>query len=388
MKTRLPPPQHSPPAFSRPPFRLSRLALLVLLAGSATWFSRSFWLPAIGLTKPDPRTAQGPNLAAPLWIDPRSLDLGDVFEAKRVNRKLKIENISDRSISIERLDASCSCVGIQPQHLRLPPGGTAEIELMLDLSRPPAVMHDARAWERRLPIRAVGAKTAGEPLLGQWIIRSKIKAVLMADPGMAHFDDLTQGQAGAAIHIALRPTIPADKIVLISSPAWLACSISKVDRQFELIVQPKPMEKAGTFQGEIDIDLLDSEGKATCRQGIKARVKVLEKVAALPADVAFGVIQVGREVSQTIAIVPRVAGELRATGVDAGKDSVATVEGREGRLLVHLRRTVRERGQGKSLITLQTQLGNEPVSISVPVSWYGEMADFAPDRHERTAVSK
>ena len=86
--------------------------------------------------------------------------------------------------------------------------------------------------------------------------------------------------------------------------------------------------------------------------------------------------------------MPRVAGELRATGVDAGKDSVATVEGREGRLLVHLRRTVRERGQGKSLITLQTQLGNEPVSISVPVSWYGEMADFAPDRHERTAVSK
>ncbi len=357
---------------------LSRLALLMLLVGSATWFSRGYWLPAMGLAKHAPQSSPQRKFATPLRIDPKSLDLGEMLEAKRVDRKLTIENMSDRSISVERFETSCTCMGLKPERMTLPPRRKGEIELTMNFSRPPAVMHDAKAWESRLAIRAFGGKTAaGEPLLGQWFIRSRVQAALMAEPGMAHFDDLTRGQAGAPIRISLRPTIRADDIAVTSYPKWLSCSISNRDGRFELVVQPKAMEKAGTFQGEIDIDLLDRDSRAVSHQSMKARARVLEKVVALPAEVALGVVGVGREASQTITIIPRVAGELRVVGMNAPKDCLATVEFRDGRTLVHVRQTIRESGPGRSIVVVKASLADEEINVPIALTWYAGVADLA-----------
>jgi hypothetical protein len=69
-----------------------------------------------------------------LYIDPKYLDFGEVWEQDQFEWKLTIENRRREAIAIKNFQSSCDCAQVTPTDLRLLPGQSKEITLVVDLS--------------------------------------------------------------------------------------------------------------------------------------------------------------------------------------------------------------------------------------------------------------
>lgn len=71
---------------------------------------------------------------SPLWIDPRDLDFGLVWEDYEFRWIIPIENRGSEPFVIEEFWSSCNCSSVAPRSLTIPPGEKREIRLTLNLT--------------------------------------------------------------------------------------------------------------------------------------------------------------------------------------------------------------------------------------------------------------
>lgn len=114
--------------------RFPTIALLIAL------FSAGFAVPgflSIGSGAIDRKTAAaqaGADSSEPpaLWVPGSALHIGRVYSTGTIERRLPIQNMSDREVR-GTLRASCTCVEIRSPSIVIPPGATQNVELVLRL---------------------------------------------------------------------------------------------------------------------------------------------------------------------------------------------------------------------------------------------------------------
>ncbi|WP_339910973.1 DUF1573 domain-containing protein [Symmachiella dynata] len=77
--------------------------------------------------------AEEPMAPAKLVPETRTLDFGEVWGQSNFHWQVKVRNPSPRSIQVKELSTACSCVEANPKSFVVPPGGTKNIDVVLDL---------------------------------------------------------------------------------------------------------------------------------------------------------------------------------------------------------------------------------------------------------------
>ena len=70
-----------------------------------------------------------------LFIDPKDLDFGEVWENDSFEWSFPIANTARHPVRVTRWAASCDCLGITPDSLTLAPGESQRVSIRLDLAR-------------------------------------------------------------------------------------------------------------------------------------------------------------------------------------------------------------------------------------------------------------
>ncbi len=99
---------------------LLMLLLAVVPAGTVLWYGLRFERPREGIV-----------------AEPKHIDLGVLARGGNCSYVLKVRNWTDAPVIIRRVEVSCDCMTVRPNHLVLAAGGVAELAVGIDLTRSP-----------------------------------------------------------------------------------------------------------------------------------------------------------------------------------------------------------------------------------------------------------
>lgn len=116
----------------RLPSQWRQWAVFMLLAPTASLAAYHLGsLTSTGLKQQEQRR-QPPTING-LFVEPQSLDLGEVSETPRHTFRLTIQNRGSAARTISRFQTTCGCLQLDPSRQTIAPGATAEFTGNLDL---------------------------------------------------------------------------------------------------------------------------------------------------------------------------------------------------------------------------------------------------------------
>ena len=150
-----------------------------------------------------------------LYIEPQSLDLGEIWETPRYKFQLKIQNVGSVPRSIARFQTTCGCLQLDPERQTIAAGAETDVASNLDLvSRQPYELGVAR-WPVSVRLDPVfegdSSPTPGWEVKGPAQLRVR---VLKA----------TTGRVGSPIEVRPRG-------------GWFVCEVSQVIPDKEIRIQ-------------------------------------------------------------------------------------------------------------------------------------------------------
>jgi hypothetical protein len=143
--------------------------MILLIAGSG---GAAFWLGS---------TEQARFSNGGLEIDPKDLELGELWDDDHFTMTIPVRNIGKAPLEIESFSSSCSCLSIANGALFLYPHQQATIEVTLDLGR---ALTRTNPGGGPLNVRlAPNIKGSSVQQTG-WLIRGRIRKLLGFDPAI------------------------------------------------------------------------------------------------------------------------------------------------------------------------------------------------------------
>ena len=113
---------------------VAKFAVAVLVAVAAgVVISGAVNARRIGDTSARP-PAPAVEVEPPLFVPDDQLDVGEVWEAKDACLTVLLHNRTDHDIHVIDFDAACDCTGIVPKRLTVPARGSAEFQVVMDLT--------------------------------------------------------------------------------------------------------------------------------------------------------------------------------------------------------------------------------------------------------------
>lgn len=225
---------------------------LPCLSPSSPAWSSAAPCPPVG--PPAPPTAQPlPPPPSPLTVPADKLAVGDVWETKDAKFTLPITNTTDRTLEVQDFESSCDCGQIAPRRLTLPPGGTAEVTVAMDLM--PRTTRQLGMVRRQFsttvtPVLATREKVA--PLTIQGVAVSWVTANYLH----VHFGD--SNAAGRPPHsrrVFLTAHLPLDGISATSDSDSLTAAVTKLPEadKFQLLLTPNTTKQPGPFAATVTL---------------------------------------------------------------------------------------------------------------------------------------
>lgn len=121
-----------------------------------------------------PNRVEKPQLQPALFIDPKDLEFGEVWETERFELPATLEN---RGAGVEafKLSGSCSCLSVEPAECRLAPGEKVRVLIRLNLT---TQSNDPGREKTQAFDTTVVAISGDQAVSSRWVIRGTIRSVL------------------------------------------------------------------------------------------------------------------------------------------------------------------------------------------------------------------
>ncbi len=256
-----------------------------------------------------------------LYVDPKYLDFGEVWENPKFEWVLPIENKGASELAIAGFSSSCTCLAIQPAALTIPPLSTAEVRLTLDLSYRPQVASaptkppegsgfrapapgQARPAEQSLrEFRLRIAAATRRATSTAWDIRGRVRSAILVTPRHLTFD-LLEGVRFASQSVDVTAVIPLEDVVARVEPrlADVRVERNRWDKShFVVEISPQASLPPGPFTFHVYI------APARTSEQLPAIPVVVEgsfreDLQVTPSPLLLGARPIGEIVRETIAV--------------------------------------------------------------------------------------
>lgn len=359
---------HAKSSISEPrPSWSASLALLVVGA----CFAGGFYLK----TK---RDISGFN--AGLRVRPADLNLGDQWTSRALACTIPIHNTSNREVEVTDLRISCNCLTIAPRSFRVPPGGSIDLEVSVDLAaRDPA---EAQTPDR-LFVALFQPEFAADTLPSvakPWLLTARVRDAITA-PQRVTFEEesLIEGDAFPSRTIAVEYHTDLSGVDVRCdggiAKAVLRQSSGNV-RRVELEITPNQTLTAGRHNGTIELLPITRFGEQLPAVPVQLVIPIANEVRSLPPTVSLGLIKSGAQGTATIHLasmkgrtfsIDNVAYDARAVRVEPAGAS----EDGERRFRVHVQ--PQREGAGIFVVTFDVvQHDGKRYPVPVTLSYIAE----------------
>lgn len=204
---------------------------------------------------------------APLFVPDDQLDVGEVWEAKDARLTIPLHNRTDHDIHVIDFDAACDCKGIVPKRLTVPARGSAEFQVVMDLTlrSPDQTDVPKRVFVARIrPVLGTGERAGAFEVRG--VVKSRATINLRS---MQFGDSNVAGQPPHPRKAIVTAHVPCEDLVAASDDPCVSATIARLDgNRFQLTVTPDTARPPGPFRTSVRVYSRQDERRQVVWTGI------------------------------------------------------------------------------------------------------------------------
>lgn len=330
---------------------------------------------ALGLRQQEQRTP--PPTVRGLYIEPQTLDLGEVWETPQHTFRLTIQNFGKAAQLISGFQTTCGCLQLDPSEQTIASGDKAEFTCKLNLMR--RLPHQLGLARRPVSVhldpvfKGDSAATRGWEVKGVALSRASISTAELAfEDRCAHEGPRVWQKARATAHVPLK-SLQASVV-----PKSAAIRIEKSaanPEEFLIFVSPNPSLPVGQFQFEVQLQALSVEDEVYPCSSIHVGGNMQPPSRVTPRLVLLGEQTVSSEAEADVTLqlpasdwkIDHIETDTTDTLVRQGKPD------REGRVPLHIRQQIRQIGDGVATIRIAVRKPNKQIeNVPMEVRYYGQ----------------
>jgi len=328
-----------------------------------------------------------------LYIDPKYLDFGEVWEQEEFVRRMSIQNRTPADVEIIGFASSCPTLRIEPASLLVPANGSADIRLRMNLlgdldlagcgaGRPPEgsgrrSQHSSDVDRGVRSIRLVPRIADGSSPRHAWDLRTRVRSAFKPSARSVDFGErLIRGEPFECATVELSPTIPLQDVRADCDSATALVAVSTQAGRFNLTIRPRDSLAPGPFSFCVQLRAINDGGEALPPVPLPVQGTVMEDVQAYPRAIVLGGKYVGAEIQEAVTLrsLTGKAFSVQDVRSDILEISVASAQSAGNDQCVYsVRVRVAERGhrQGWIRFGIRTQTANKLVDLALPVMYHG-----------------
>ncbi len=325
------------------------------------WVSSAF-IPPVEKAAPQPA----------LVFAEADLTFGPIPESEQIERELRLTNTSADTITIERFEKSCSCLGIEPAgRFTIQPGETTVLRIKLKSAIPLGAKLTADGlFSETVSVDAVAAGV--KPVRFSATIRFTVQQTVRFDPPVVQLGVVSHREP---IRVTATLTLrdPIQEVRVLPHSDWDVTVTPMGRDQRELVATPARPGVPRFVNDPLQVVPVGSDGVERPARPLLIRGEVKLDITSTPADIPLGRVKVGTTVEESFrlsSLTSRRFEVLRAT-IDAAEDTV-TVEPTDPNQF-HLRSRTTAGGDQVRWVTVTVKQDHgQTCEVRVPVRYFGE----------------
>ncbi|MFQ5730909.1 MAG: DUF1573 domain-containing protein [Planctomycetaceae bacterium] len=243
----------------------------------------------------------------PIEIAAEQLDFGLVPVQKRFQWTVSLKNISDRTLRVTELAASCDCTSIAPNAVSLAPGETEDIQLTLDLQ--PPISEGATRRIRPFSVNLTATIEGGRIPGRVWTISGQVRSPLKVSPSKVDFgESLVEGAPFKPMSVVVESHEPCSELAASCNDRRVALTVAKVDglpNRFRVSVFPSTKLPVGWHEFTIDLAPVLASGHNQVTVSIPVVARVVPEFGFAPATGHLGGVERGQTLIETATLFSR-----------------------------------------------------------------------------------
>jgi uncharacterized protein DUF1573 len=240
-----------------------------------------------------------------LYIDPRSLDLGEVWETPEHVAQVSVKNVSAEPRTIIRFEQSCNCLGVEPQGMTISPGQTAELGIHFDLTHKQPYQLGLARWPVSVRIQPVFQGDFA-PSLG-WDVRATVRSRVSLENWQLTFGDRCT-HSGPRVERKIRANThqPLRRLEAVAVPNVAATRVEPVAGalgEYFIVVSPRPDLPVGPFRFEVQISAVDEDGSVHRSASLEVSGDMQTTTRLIPSVILLGERKLGEQAEAEVTLL-------------------------------------------------------------------------------------
>ncbi|MBX9583962.1 MAG: hypothetical protein K2X87_26990 [Gemmataceae bacterium] len=319
------------------------------------------------------RSARTPAVAAEpdrVVAEPRSLDLGEVWESDKFEWPVTVRNLGAEPVRVSSLTAACSCVGSASSTVEVPPGEARPLPFVLDLRETCASAEPAAVRDVKLPL-GVSVDPADAQPRSRWVVRGRVRSAVHVSARAIDLGRYPAGSAPRSRVVRIRELVPLSDLTADTDSPALAVRLKPAgSAALDLVVEPHANLPPGRYQAEVLIRPTTAAGTAPPPTRLPVEFEVLDDVQPDAPAVLLGPRPVGEVAEGTVTLRSFAGHALRdVTWTTDGPEVEVRPGDGDGTFVV--RSKVARPGDQAGRVRFAGTAGGRPFVVSVEVRYYG-----------------
>jgi Protein of unknown function (DUF1573) len=271
---------------------MSRSGVAILIGVVAALAAGGYYLGRVLNGRVVPVSPPGPapdEFIGSLTVDSSSLDLGEVWEEPAYVRTLSLHNQGPREVNITDVLTSCGgCVSVSPRSFTVPPGGTAQLAVTLDLTRTGQsdLGHDVRPFAAEVYPTTPGVRAPGER--ASWTLAGRVRSRVTLDTLALDFGERpVSGEPAEPRVVTATVHVPAQGLKVTMADPGVAATVRPLDAgggRYAIALTPDTKALTpGRFKTTATLSVVTPSGETLFGAPLPVEGVVRPEVSLLPS---------------------------------------------------------------------------------------------------------
>lgn len=355
--------------------RWKHWAVFLLIAPAASLAAYHLGsLAAVGLKQQEQRAAL-PAVNG-LYIEPQTLDMGEVWETPRHTFRLTIRNVGRSARTISRFQTTCGCLVLDPLGQTIAPGDKAEFTCNLDLMRRLSYQSGIAQWPVSVRLDPVfegnPAPTHGWEVKG--IVRGRVS---IDNPRLAFEDSCSHEGPRVWRKIRIKPNVPLESLQASVDPKFAEARVERSanPEDYFLFVSPNPTLPIGRFRFEVELQVVMLDGAVHPCPSIEVTGEMQPSSRVIPRMVLLGEHTVPSEAEADVTLrLP--ANDWKIDHIETDTTEILVKQSKselEEGVRLHITQRIGQAGDQVSIIRIVVRKPDKQTEIvPLEVRYYGQ----------------
>lgn len=312
-----------------------------------------------------------------LYIEPQSLDLGEVWETPRHTFRLTIQNIGSVARTITRFQTTCGCLQLDPPGQTIAPGGKVEFACNLDLTRRlPYQMGVAR---RTVTVRLDPVFEGDFAPTPGWEVKGiALSRVTLSTPTLAFEDRCAHQGPRVWQKVRAKAHVPVKSLRASVTPNSAEVRIkasADTPEDYFILISPNPSLPIGRFRCEVQLQAVTPDNEAHLCSAIEVAGEMQPSSRVIPRMVLLGEQPIPSQAEADVTLrLPAKDWKIDHIETDTTETLVSRnkAELPEG-VRLHITQRIRQVGDHVSMIRISVCKPDKLVEVvPVEVRYYGQ----------------